>query len=437
MLIYLYLVYLRTVSAFADMPTSAQELFHNDGLNDNVAKLRQEQKQLEEYENKMHNQKYSEERNNLFKSTASPNILTSEKINAEIDMKYKQYLRENLHHKSLKNLVKLGSGATGYYLNHYKHFTNLYESSIEFEEGDISNSFLKQHEREINRCFFANSIEEIKENLKKENSRFSKYCLKKFEENDTVALNMTLNLLRKAEKSSYSECCHLEMKVMINLLKNEHNVDKNTPMTSELIEDFFKTPEEYKYVDLEVKEHAPLPTKKYYKKYADHMRLLMNEHTSYSDALRRGYDREAQSELRELGIDLRDSGLTPQAIRTSLWNKEQVERIQEHKEKVQGYFLNDEKVSEAYYADVAGYIEQLSQGKDTWNTEAKDYYELVNNLVQKCFSNSLMKNIEMMLEKNQDLQSKVKRKRFFLKLKKFFFERRLLINESEDDFIER
>lgn len=95
------------------------------------------------------------------------------------------------------------------------------------------------------------------------------------------------------------------MKALINLLKNEHKVDENTPMTTELIEEYFKTPAEYKHVDIIAKDHAPLPTRHYYDKYADHMRLLMNEHSTENFSIRTGYNREVQSELRELGIDIR------------------------------------------------------------------------------------------------------------------------------------
>jgi len=133
------------------------------------------------------------------------------------------------------------------------------------------------------------------------------------------------------------------MKAIINLLKNEHQVDGNTPMTPELIEEYFKTPSEYKNVDLLVKKNALIPTRKYFGKYADHMRLLSNEHNSTNFGIRKGYKREVQSELREQGIDIRDSGLTTQIIRDSLWNREFADLTKSHVEQVQSYLMNDEK----------------------------------------------------------------------------------------------
>lgn len=45
-----------------------------------------------------------------------------------------------------------------------------------------------------------------------------------------------------------------------------------------------------------------------------------------------------------------------------------------------------------------------------------------------------MRNIELMLDKNKDLH-KVKKKRFLLKLKKFFFENRLIDTPTRREFI--
>ena len=192
---------------------------------------------------------------------------------------------------------------------------------------------------------------------------------------------MTLGLLRRATKVSYSDCIHLEMKGMINLLKNEHKVDENTPMTPELIEEYFKTPDEYKYVNIRAPSNAPLPTRLYYEKYADHMRLLMNEHTSSDVAIRTGYDMEVKHELREVGIDIRDSGLTPQIIRDSLWRKEFATRAQNHADHVEKTFLTDETICNNYYKEIAEHIESLANGTEPWSDTHKDYYELINDKI--------------------------------------------------------
>jgi hypothetical protein len=421
--------------ALIDFPTTAIDVFETDGIHSSVNRYKYEAFMRKLSEKKDHDIKYLQLPLDKFDPTSREKQTYTEEVNDMIDMDYKNLLRENLEHKILHDATKLGSGTTGHYLNQFKHVADVIKSFIQFETPDLTGSFLSKYETVINRCFYSNTLEEIIENLKKENSQFSKYCLKKFEENDTTALNVTLALLRKAQKSSYSECCHLEMKAMLNLLKNEHNVTEATPMTVDLIEEYFKTPIEYKNVDLIAKHHAPLPTRHYYEKYADHMRLLMNEHNSTMLGIRNGYKREVQNELREQGIDIRDHGLTTQIIRTSLWNKEFSELTKRHQEKIQGYLLKDDKMSENYYSEVAEHIETLSNENQKWSEKHKDYYELVNDLIYKCYVDAFMKNIEMMLEKNRDIH-KVKKKRFFQKLKRFFFENRLLTNENKKNLID-
>jgi hypothetical protein len=109
----------------------------------------------------------------------------------------------------------------------------------------------------------------------------------------------------------------------------------------------------------------------------------MNEHNTLSEVIRTGYDREVQNQLREVGIDIRDSGLTPQTIRDTLWKKEQVQRIQDYKDQVQGYFFKDDKISEKFYSEVGQLINQLAGDNQQWSTEHKDYYQLLNSTIKK------------------------------------------------------
>lgn len=420
---------------YIDKTNVAANLHVTDGIREKVDIYKHENRMRNHFDDLYHADKFDGPHSQLGFKRSTYDAAQKHRAEESIDRQYEKLLRKDLEHKALHDATKLGSGTTGHYLNHYAHIMDYIKPKLPFEGGDLTDSILRRYENDINRCFYPDSIEEIIENLKKENTNFSKYCLQKLQENDRTALNVTLALLRKAIKGSYSDCCHLEYKALLNVLKNEHKVDAKTPFTKELIEEYFKTPEEYKHVKLEVKDQAPLPTRKYYQKYADHMRLLMNEHNSFNAGIREGYDREVQSELREVGIDIRDSGLTAQTIRTSLWNKEQVQRSHQYTQQLESYFVNDDKFTERYYADVAKLIENLSEGKEAWRETHKDYYELVNDLVYKCFVDALMKNIELMLEKNRDLH-KIKKKRFFLKLKKFFFEKRLIDSEKRRDLIE-
>jgi hypothetical protein len=50
----------------------------------------------------------------------------------------------------------------------------------------------------IDRCFFSNSIEEIRENLRKESHPFAKKCLDAMDKNSPLSMQLALKMVRKA-----------------------------------------------------------------------------------------------------------------------------------------------------------------------------------------------------------------------------------------------
>jgi len=239
-------------SHLIDNTISAIDLYDSDGIRENVDKYRNERLIHQSRDKVFFERKHRKISDDRFVSPWEAKENEKEESADRVDIRYRDFLRENAYAKFLYDTVKLGSGTTGYYLNHYAHVADFIKSLLPTEAADLNGSMLRKYEKDINRCFWPDSIEEIKENLRKENTKFAQYCLDKLEKNDNVSLNLTLSLLRQATKLSYSECLHLEMKGMINLLKNEHQTDLKTPMTKDLINEYFKTPEEYKYVDLKV-----------------------------------------------------------------------------------------------------------------------------------------------------------------------------------------
>lgn len=191
--------------SLADDPVTAVGVHGQNGLARAVNYEAQYKEQAKRIEKERLDAKYSEESGDVLRSTIHESEMTKEKAEEEIDMKFKNFLRDNIYHKSIAPSVNLGSGTAGKYLNHYVHRTSIFEDYIDKHDGDITGSILRKYETDINRCFFADTLEKIKENLRNENTRFAKYCLEKFEEQDPIALNVTLSLLRKAIKTSYSE----------------------------------------------------------------------------------------------------------------------------------------------------------------------------------------------------------------------------------------
>lgn len=296
---------IRTNIRHIDQSIDAESLHGSDGIKENVSKFRMDRLDKHDKEMYLYQKRHHIIENTKFIPPWEAKQIAEQKISEKIDLDYKNYLRDDLYHKVLHDMSKLGSGTTGHYINHYKHAADYIKSFLPFEAACTHNSFLIKYRNDINRTFHSNSLAEIKHNLLNENTKFANYVLSVLAKNDPVAMDVTLALLRKATKSSLSECMHLELKAAINLLKNDNNVTAQTPMTAALVDSYFDTPAEYKHVELDIKDHAPLPTRSYYDKYADHMRLLMNEHSSDKLTIRTGYDREVQSELRQFGIDIR------------------------------------------------------------------------------------------------------------------------------------
>lgn len=82
-------------------------------------------------------------------------------------------------------------------------------------------------------------------------------------------------------------------------------------------------------VKLDVVENALLPTKMFYKRFADPVRLYLNESSTTSPTIREAFELEMKNALHEMGIDVRNVALTPETVRDHLAAKLQQERVQQ------------------------------------------------------------------------------------------------------------
>lgn len=62
-----------------------------------------------------------------------------------------------------------------------------------------------------------------------------------------------------------------------------------------------------------------LPTRFYYEKFSDQVRLFINEDTTPQPEVRQHFEAELKEALREQGIDLRDRAMTIKAAREQLY----------------------------------------------------------------------------------------------------------------------
>jgi hypothetical protein len=102
-------------------------------------------------------------------------------------------------------------------------------------------------------------------------------------------------------------------------------------------------------VQLELVSQALLPTRFYYQKFSDQVRLWINEESTPQPEVRESFELELKESLREHGIDIRDRALTIQAAREKLHEKEQVERRQEVFEERLNQLIADDKMREGYF----------------------------------------------------------------------------------------
>jgi hypothetical protein len=82
-----------------------------------------------------------------------------------------------------------------YFQNYFRYVTDYVKeyTDFDFPEGGET---LKRNIQAINRCFYSNTVEEIIDNLKRENSPFAKKCLEQMERNSMLSMKLSLKMMR-------------------------------------------------------------------------------------------------------------------------------------------------------------------------------------------------------------------------------------------------
>lgn len=110
--------------------------------------------------------------------------------------------------------------------HHNQEYFNFLQHQLDYvtqytpENYDANKSKFKKHLQAINRCFYSNSIEEIMENLKRENTPFSKLCLENMERNSMLSMKLALKMLRDAQNLDYRGCLLNEINVSLNKVQD-------------------------------------------------------------------------------------------------------------------------------------------------------------------------------------------------------------------------
>ena len=107
------------------------------------------------------------------------------------------------------------------------HSTNYYESYFDFINGNITNEIGYQsstrqfnHLTQINALFYPNKLEDIIQNLKNEDSPFSRFCLDKMNKNSPLSMKIALKMLDEARLKSLTDCLNVEAQVTLSKVKD-------------------------------------------------------------------------------------------------------------------------------------------------------------------------------------------------------------------------
>ena len=84
------------------------------------------------------------------------------------------------------------------------------------------------------------------------------------------------------------------------------------------LDHYFEGADWVRDVNVGAMRHALLPTRHYYERFSDQVRLWINEESTHQEELRMNFNKEAKEALQELGVDVRDKGLTMQSAREHL-----------------------------------------------------------------------------------------------------------------------
>jgi hypothetical protein len=118
-------------------------------------------------------------------------------LTAKSDLMYKKELqRYNQRFTGEEEFGYLENRDEGMYMNYYNYVMGYVKSHSGHEFPKDPRTLLTKNAQAINRIFYSSSLEEIIDNLKREDSSFSKLCLEKMSQNSTLSMKLALKMLR-------------------------------------------------------------------------------------------------------------------------------------------------------------------------------------------------------------------------------------------------
>lgn len=163
-------------------------------------------------------------------------------------------------------------------------------------EFDVKGVELKRLDlSRIDHIFGKETVKEILIALKEEKQEWAQRAYRRIKSADPLAIRLTLELLKKAQSSSWIECLEREFAVARRLIEmstlklntfkqsshysfvNEYSSRSTTEITQNIVDSFFVKPEGVYKLQHEVKEHSLLPVCDYYRDVPDSVRTYLNK----------------------------------------------------------------------------------------------------------------------------------------------------------------
>lgn len=202
---------------------------------------------------------------------------------------------------------------------------------------------LLKHKQLIDRCFYPNSVEEIMENLRREVDPFAKKVLTQMEANSMISMKVALRMMRKAQNMAYGEVLQMELNAGLNKIQDKDfdaGVSKvllvpkgqrsdpgfNKDNSEALIESYFQENPQTKQIDLDVVENSLLPTRQFFERFTDSIRVYINESSTPQESVRDAVELEINDLLRTEGINLLDKTVSIPLAREYIYKKIRKER---------------------------------------------------------------------------------------------------------------
>jgi hypothetical protein len=136
-------------------------------------------------------------------------------LTANADHKYKQLL-DRYNKENFASEPGYFDHSSGVYQNYYNYIMGYVKSHSGHEYPHDPRTLLLKNATAINRCFYPSTLEEIFDNLKREETPFAKLCLEKMQSNSELSMKLALKLVRDARNLDFKGALTNEMNVALN-----------------------------------------------------------------------------------------------------------------------------------------------------------------------------------------------------------------------------